>query len=263
MQVLNLRRPLAFVDLETTGTSPASDRIVEIAILKVQPDGTEDFRRKRANPGVPIPAEATTIHGITDADVADEPPFQAYARSLNDFMADCDIAGFNVAGFDLRMLEAEFRRAGVAFSREGRSVIDAMTIFHQKEPRDLAAAVRFYCGHEHPEAHSSEDDARAAAEVLQAQLERYEDLPRDVQALHELCNPVDPSWIDPDGKFRWAGEDAVIAFGQHKGRTLRALAAAEPDYMSWMLGQDFSPEVMRIVSEALSGGFPEPPDQSA
>ena len=262
MQVLNLRRPLAFVDLETTGTSPASDRIVEIAILKVQPDGTEDFRRKRVNPGVPIPAEATAIHGITDVDVADEPPFQAYARSLNDFMADCDIAGFNVAGFDLRMLEAEFGRAGVAFSREGRSVIDAMTIFHQKEPRDLAAAVRFYCGHGHPEAHSSEDDARAAAEVLQAQLERYEDLPRDVEALHEVLKPVDPTWADPDGKFKWSGSNAVIAFGQHKGRTLQDLAAAEPDYLDWMLGQDFSAEVMQIIREALSGRFPQPPPPS-
>ncbi len=259
---LNLRRPLAFVDLETTGTSPTSDRVVEIAILKVHPDGTEDFRCNRVNPGVPIPSEATAVHGISDAEVADEPPFASYARSLNDFLVDCDIAGFNVAGFDLKMLEAEFRRAGVAFSREGRTVIDAMAIFHQKEPQDLAAAVRFYCGRDFPEAHSSEDDARAAADVLRAQLERYDDLPRDVDALHELLNPMDPSWIDPDGKFRWSGSDAVIAFGQHKDRTLQDLAAAEPDYLEWMLGQDFSPEVMRIIRDALSGRFPEPPDQS-
>ena len=262
MQGLNLRRPLAFLDLETTGTSPASDRVVEIAILKVHPDGTEDFRRRRVNPGVPIPAEATAIHSISDADVADEPPFASYARSLADFLADCDIAGFNVAGFDLRMLEAEFGRAGVDFSREGRAVVDAMRIFHLKEPRHLAAAVQFYCGHDHPEAHSSEDDVRAAVDVLRAQLDRYDDLPRDVEALHELCNPVDPSWIDPDGKFRWSGSDAVVTFGQHKGRTLRDLAAAEPDYLDWMLGQDFSPEVMQIVRDALSGSFPEPPPES-
>ena len=261
MQGLILRRPLAFVDLETTGTSPATDRVVEIAIFKVLPDGKEDFRCNRVNPGVPIPAEAMAIHGITDADVANEPPFASYARSLNDFLADCDIAGFNVAGFDLRMLEAEFARAGVDFSREGRAVVDAMRIFHLKEPRHLAAAVRFYCGHEHPEAHSSEDDARAAAEVLQAQLERYDDLPRDVVALDELCNPVDPNWIDPDGKFRWSGSDAVIAIGQHKGRTLQDLAAAEPDYLDWMLGQDFSPEVMQIIHDALSGRFPQPPPE--
>ena len=263
MQGLNLRRPLAFIDLETTGTSPASDRVVEIAILKFQPDDTEDFRRNRVNPGVPIPAEATAIHGITDADVADEPRFASYARSLNDFLADCDIAGFNVAGFDLRMLEAEFRRAGVDFSREGRAVIDVMTIFHQKEPRNLAGAVRFYCGRDFSEAHSSEDDVRATVDVLRAQLNRYADLPRDVEALHELLNPVDPSWIDPDGKFRWANGAAVIAFGQHKGRTLQDLAAEESDYLDWMLGQDFSPEVMRIVREALSSRFPEQPDQSA
>ncbi len=262
MQSLNLRRPLAFVDLETTGTSPASDRVVEIAILKVHPDGTEDFRCRRVNPGVPIPADATAIHGITDADVANEPPFQAYARSLSDFLADCDFAGFNVAGFDLRMLEAEFARAGVDFSREGGALIDAMRIFHLKEPRHLAAAVQFYCGRDHPEAHSSEDDVRAAADVLRAQLERYVDLPRDVEALHELCNPVDPSWIDPDGKFRWAGENAVIGFGKHESQTLQDLAAAEPDYLDWMLGQDFSPEVMQIVLDALSGRFPQPPPES-
>lgn len=262
MQGLNLRRPLAFVDLETTGTSPVTDRVVEIAIFKVLPDGEEDFRCNRVNPGVPIPAEAMAIHGITDADVANEPPFASYARSLNDFLADCDIAGFNVAGFDLRMLEAEFERADVVFSREGRAVIDAMRIFHLKEPRHLAAAVRFYCGHEHPEAHSSEDDARAAAEVLQAQLDRYDDLPRDVEALHELCNPVDPSWIDPDGKFRWSGSDAVIAFGPHKGRTLQDVAAAEPGFLEWMLKKDFSPETMQIVRDALSGRFPQPPPQS-
>lgn len=259
MENLKLRRPLAFVDLESTGTSPFSDRVVEIAILKISPDGAEDFRCKQVNPGVPIPAEATAVHGITDADVADEPPFRAYARSLNEFLSDCDIAGFNVARFDLPMLEAEFRRAGVAFSREGRAVIDAMAIFHQKEPRDLAAAVRLYCGRDFPEAHSSEDDVRAAADVLRAQLERYDDLPRDVEALHELLNPVDPSWIDPDGKLRWADGAPVIAFGQHKGRTLQDLAAAEPDYLEWMLGQDFSPEVMEIIREALNGKFPIPP----
>ena len=261
MQSLNLRRPLAFVDLETTGTSPAADRLVEIAILKIRPDGTEDFRRNRVNPGVPIPPEATAIHGITDADVANEPPFASYARSLNDFLADCDIGGFNVAGFDLKMLEAEFRRAGVDFSREGRAVIDSMRIFHLKEPRDLQAAVRFYCGRDFPEAHSSENDARAAADVLQAQLERYDDLPKDVEALHDLLNPVDPSWIDLDGKFRWTGGAAVISFGQHKGRTLQDLAAEEPDYLEWMLGKDFSPETTRIVRYALGGRFPQRSDQ--
>ena len=167
-----------------------------------------------------------------------------------------------MAGFDLRMLEAEFARAEVVFSREGRAVIDAMRIFHLKEPRHLAAAVRFYCGHEHPEAHSSEDDARAAADVLQAQLKRYGDLPRDVEALHDLCNPGDPSWIDPDGKFRWSGSDAVIAFGPQKGRTLQDVAAAEPGFLEWMLMKDFSPETMRIVRDALGGRFPQPPPES-
>ncbi len=253
---LNLSRPIVFIDLETTGTSPASDRIVEIAILKIAPDGTENFRCKRVNPGMPIPPEATAVHGITDADVAGEPTFARYASSIREFLADCDIAGFGVARFDLKMLEAEFQRAGVEFSRGDRGVIDAMVIFHQKEPRNLAAAVGFYLGREFPEAHSSEDDARAALEVLEAQLERYHDLPRDVRALDELCNPKDPNWIDRDGKFSWVGGAAVITFGKHKGKSLEDLAAAEPDYLEWLLGQDFSPEVKQIVRDALSSKFP-------
>ena len=253
---INLKRPLAFIDLETTGTSPSSDRIVEIAILKLHPDGTEDFRCKRVNPGVPIPAEATAVHGITDADVANEPAFASYARSLRDFLADSDIAGFGVARLDLPLLEAEFSRAGLEFSGKGRAVVDAMTIFHQREPRNLAAAVRFYLGCDLTQAHSSEDDTRAALEVLKAQLERYEDLPEDVDALHELCNPRGADWIDSEGKIRWAGGDAIINFGKHKGATLKSLATQEPDYLRWLVGQDFSSEVKEIAAGALLSRFP-------
>jgi DNA polymerase-3 subunit epsilon len=253
---LNLSRPLAFVDLETTGTSPAGDRIVEIAILKVHPDGREEFARRRVNPGVPIPAEATAVHGITDADVASEPAFASYARSLSRFLADCDIAGFGVARFDLPMLEAEFRRAGIEFSRKGRAVIDAMAIFHAKEPRNLEAAVQFYCGRPFPGGHSSEIDVRASYDVLCAQLARYDDLPRDVQALHDFCNPGSSDWIDPEGRIAWVDGTATIMFGKHKGRSLQDLRASEPDYLQWILSQDFSPEVRQIIGDALEGRFP-------
>lgn len=170
---LRLRRPLAVLDLETTGTNPSQDRIVEISILRLSLNGSEELLGRRVNPQVPIPAEATAVHGISDADVAGEPTFSELAVEIAAFLKDCDIAGFNVIRFDLPMLGAEFQRVGVDFSREGRSVVDAMTIFHQKEPRDLAGASMFYLGRDMVDAHSSESDARTTLDVLAAQLERY------------------------------------------------------------------------------------------
>jgi len=153
---LKLERQIAFIDVETTGISPRSDRIVELSILRIQPDGSEEYKSHRVNPETPIPAEATAIHGITDADVAGEPAFRQYAKSVRDFLEDCDIAGFNVIKFDLPFIEAELARAGVEFSRRGRYLVDSMVIFHQRERRDLEAAYRKYCGGEMENAHSAE-----------------------------------------------------------------------------------------------------------
>ena len=257
---LRLRRPLAVIDLETTGTTPAADRIVEIAIIRLSRDGGEDTLSWRINPQVPIPPEATAVHAITDADVAGEPTFAKQAQKIAAFLRGCDLAGFNVIRFDLPMLEAEFQRAGIDFSRKGRSVVDAMAIFHRKEPRDLAAAARLYLDRPMPEIHTSETDVQATLDILSAQVQRYPDVPDDIHALHEFCNPVDPDWIEPDGKFAWAGGVAVITFGKHRGSSLQELAAEpEPNYLHWMLAQDFSPEVMQIVRGALDGRFPTRP----
>ena len=257
---LRLRRPLAALDLETTGTDPSTDRIVEISILRLSLDGSEKLMRQRINPQVPIPSDATAVHGISDADVSGEPTFAELASEIMDFLKDCDLAGFNVIRFDLPLLEAEFRRAGIEFSREGRSVVDAMTIFHEKERRDLAAAAQFYLDRAMPEVHTSETDVRATLDILSAQVQRYPDVPNNLEALHEFCNPVNPDWIDPDGKFAWAGGVAVVTFGKHSGRRLQELAAEpEPNYLHWMLAQDFSADVMQIVRDALDEKFPTPP----
>jgi DNA polymerase-3 subunit epsilon len=168
---LRLDRPLAFIDVETTGLNPYSDRIVELSILKVHPDGTEEYKSHRINPGIPIPERSTEVHNITDADVAGEPTFQQYARSVRDFLEGCDIAGFSVIQFDLPCLEAEFARADVRFSRRGRQLVDSKVIYHRRNPRDLQAAYRKYCGREMETAHSAEEDARASAEILEGQLE--------------------------------------------------------------------------------------------
>jgi DNA polymerase-3 subunit epsilon len=231
---------------------------VEIAVLRVEPDGSSQARARRIDPGVPIPPEATAVHGITDQDVRGEPTFAGLAKSLAALLEGCDFAGFGVARFDLRLLEAEFHRAEVPFSLEGRSVVDALRIFHDRERRDLAAACRLYLGREHEGHHGAEADARAALEVLEGQLARYPDLPGEVETLSESYGLPrrDPSWIDADGKLVWQEGEAAVSFGKHRGRSLRELVAEEPDYLDWILQKDFSDEVKSIVGEAKAGRFP-------
>ena len=258
---LLLSRPLAVFDVETTGVSSSVDRIIEITIIRVELDGSETVLRLRLNPEVPIPPEATAVNGITDEDVAGKPTFAAVAAEIYTFLEGCDLAGFNIIKFDLPLLEAEFARAGVQFSREDRAVVDAMTIFHEKEPRNLAGAARFYLQREMPEFHTSETDARATLDILSAQVQRYPDVPEDVSALHAYCNPVNPDAIDPEGKFESMNGRPSIAFGKHKGRSLQELATEpEPNYLHWILDGDFSREVKEIVHAALRGEFPSRDD---
>src|SRR5690606_22795047 len=172
------------------------------------------------------------------------------------FLADCDLAGFNIVSFDLPLLQAEFRRAGVDFSLKGRAVIDAMAIFHAREPRHLAAAMEFYCGQTHPKPHAAEEDVLATVQVLQGQLRRYTDLAEELQA--RLANPPGADWIDAEGKFVWRDGVAVVNFGKHHGRPLDRLAAEEPDYLRWVLNGDFSAETKQIARDALAGRLPTP-----
>jgi len=244
--------------LETTGLSVSSDRIVELAILKIHPDGTEDFRSVRINPEIPIPTAATNIHGITNEDVADKPNFLQYASSLRHFLNGCDIGGFNVQKFDLPLLEAEFRRAGVEFSRQGCCILDAQVIYHKLEPRDLASAYRKYCGKELENSHTSEADVRAAAEVLECQLDMHPELPRDVARLHDFCNPEETDWIDTEGKIIWSEGEAIVSFGQYKGKSLKEIRSIDSEYLRWMGSADFSAEVKDIAAKALNGEFPKP-----
>jgi len=254
---LKFDRPIAFIDIETTGLRPYSDRIVELSILKIHPDGTEEYKSHRVNPGVSIPAETTAIHGITDADVASEPMFQQYAKSVRDFLEDCDIGGFNVIKFDLPCLEAEFARVNVEFSRSDRYFIDSQIIFHQREPRNLQAAYKKYCNRDMVNAHSAEEDAKVSAEVLDGQLEIYQDLPRDVPGLSALCYRVGKSYIDSQGKFIWVEGEAVCNFGRHRGRLLREIAVDNPSFFEWIINRDFSSEIKEISIKALEGEFPK------
>ncbi len=263
MRNLKLTRPLVVFDLESTGTDPAMDRIVEISVLRIEPDGGTETRTRRLNPGRPIPPGATAVHGIGDDDVRDEPTFRQVARSLLRLLGGADLAGFNIRRFDLPLLEREFRDCGLDPALESRSVIDVMTIFHRMEPRDLAAAVRFYLGRDHEGAHGAEADAVASAEVLDAQLARYEDLPRSVDELAEWCHPRPENAVDREGKFVWREGRAVFAFGRYRDRALEEVAREAADYLEWIVGTDFPEDARELVQAALRGEFPDPPDEGA
>jgi len=256
---LRLSRPLVVFDLETTGLSVTSDRIVEISCVKLLPDGTREVRTRRLNPEQPISPEATAVHGIRDEDVAHEPTFAQVARSLLVFFEGADLSGFNVENFDLPLLAHEFARVGMSFPPKETRVVDAWRIFLTQEPRDLSAAYRFYCQRDLDNAHSAEADAVAAADVLIAQVARYDDLPTDIEALHDFCHPQHPDWLDPQGRIVWRDKGAVLNFGKHRDKTLESLAQTNPDYLRWMASSDFSADVVRIVKAALDGEFPSAP----
>jgi DNA polymerase-3 subunit epsilon len=241
--------------LETTGLSTQDDRIIEMAILRVSPQGDVMERVRRFNPGIPIDPGAMAVHGISDEDVADEAPFSARAKSLFELLDPCDLGGFNIRRFDLPMLMAEFKRVGLDFDHRSRRVIDMQGIFHREEPRDLSAAARFYLGREHQEAHTALGDIRTTAAVLAAQIERYPDLPRDMDALHEYCDQVIPIRTALEQWFKKEGAHLIFRRGKHKGRPLAEVAAQETDYLEWMLGaDDMETEVLDVVREALTGG---------
>ena len=246
---LELSRPLAVIDLETTGTDTKDARIVEISVLRVEPSGVRDHRTRRVNPGIPIPPEATAIHGIRDEDVANEPSFADKAKGLIQLLDGCDLCGFNLKRFDLRVLYCEFQRAGIRFDMEGRAIVDPMEMFHQMEPRHLAAAVRFYLGRDHASAHSAAADTLATLDVLDAIVGRYPDLPRTPSDLHERFR--DPNAVDSNGFFTRVEGEIRFANGKHRGQQLDSVAARDPSYLRWVLGQDFFADTKAIVTEAL------------
>lgn len=235
---LNLKKPIIFFDLETTGTSVTHDRIVEISMIKVMPNGEERSRTLRINPEMPIPAEATAVHHITDADVADKPTFKAIAKDLAASFTGCDIAGFNSNRFDIPMLAEEFGRAGISFDFTRPRFVDVQTIFHKKEQRTLVAAYKFYCGKDLEEAHSANADTRATYEVLLAQLERYADLPRDIDGLSDYSSQNRN--VDLMGRIILNDNNVeVINFGKYKGQPVVEVLRRDPGYYSWILQGDF------------------------
>ena len=236
---LNLKNPLVFFDLETTGTNINVDRIVEICYLKVYPNGNEESRTMRINPEMHIPQEATDVHGIHDEDVRDCPTFKEVARSIAHELEGCDLAGFNSNRFDIPVLAEEFLRAGVDVDLSRRKFIDVQVIFHKMEQRTLSAAYKFYCGKNLEDAHTAEADTRATYEVLMAQLDRYPDLKNDITFLSEYSSFNRN--VDFAGRMVYNDSGVeVFNFGKYRGMSVAEVLKKDPGYYSWILSSDFT-----------------------
>jgi len=257
---LELDRPLVVFDIESTGVNPRQDRIIELAAIRVEPDGTETSKCWLLNPGVKIPPETTAIHGITDEIVKDCPTFADKVDEIEAFFAGCDLSGFNSDRFDVPCLEEEFARAGRNFGESRRRHVDVMRIYHKMEPRDLTAAVRFYCGRAHEGAHGAEADARATLDVLKAQMAKYPDLPKTTAAMDEYLVPHDPLNADRKGLFRWINGELCVNFGQKRGMRLKDMFTSEQKWLKWFVKGDFEADARMIVKDLLDKGIlPDPP----
>lgn len=244
---LALKNPIIFFDLETTGTNILRDRIVEISYIKVMPSGNETERTLRINPGMPIPAEATAIHHITDDDVKNAPPFKQVAQELANVFLGCDIAGFNSNRFDVPMLMEEFLRAGVNIDLSRRKFVDVQTIFHKMEQRTLIAAYKFYCGKDLTEAHSANADTRATYEVLKAQLDHYPSLKNDIAFLSDFSSQNKN--VDLIGRiiYNEAGKE-VFNFGKYKGQLVEDVFRRDIGYYSWMMQGEFPANTKQVIT---------------
>lgn len=262
---LNLKNPLVVFDLETTGTNISQDRIVEIAMIKVMPDGTIEEKDRRLNPTIPIPLETSLIHGIYDEDVKDEPSFKQVAKSLAQFLEGCDLSGFNVLGFDVPMLVEEFLRANVDFDVSSRKIVDAQKIFHLMEKRNLTAAYKFYCNEDLKNAHSALADTRATYEVLVAQIEKYEgqeafdnlgkklaNIENDMSVLHGLTTS---DRVDLAGRMVYKDGIEVFNFGKHRGKVVTEILKKEPSFYDWVMKGDFPLDTKRKLTQIKLRSF--------
>ncbi|MFI5219012.1 MAG: exonuclease domain-containing protein [Bacteroidia bacterium] len=251
---LKLTKPVCFFDLETTGVNVAIDRIVEISILKMMPDGSRIIKTKRVNPEMPISEGASKVHGIYDDDVKNEPAFKDIAHELIQSMNGADLAGYNSNKFDVPILVEEFMRAGITFDMKGRRLVDVQNIFHKMEQRTLNAAYRFYCNKDIEKAHSAEADILATVEVLEAQLDRYSDLKNDVEFLHDFCSGSNN--VDLAGRIIFNEQkQEVFNFGKHKGKLVDEVFISEPSYYDWMMKGDFTQQTKQIITSIRLRNF--------
>ncbi|MGI8892560.1 MAG: exonuclease domain-containing protein [Bacteroidia bacterium] len=244
---INIRRPLAFIDLETTGINVSIDRIVQICILKLYPDQTREVKNVLLNPTIPIPAESSAVHNLYDDTVKDCPTFADVAQELADFLTDCDLAGYNSNRFDIPLLIEEFLRTEVDFDFLSRKMIDVQNIFHKMEKRTLEAAYKFYCNKKLEGAHNAEADILATFEVFEAQLQRYKELENDVDFLHDFT--CQQPTVDPAGRMLYnKNKQEIFNFGKYKGRLVEEVFKKEPSYYDWMMNGDFPRSTKSVIT---------------
>ena len=244
---LKLHRPLCFFDLETTGVNVVTDRIVEIAVLKLLPNGNKESKTWLVNPGQPIPKQASDVHGITDEKVANAPLFKQLAVKIYQYIKDSDLAGFNSDRFDIPLLAEEFLRADVDFDLSNHKTIDVQTIFHKMEKRTLSAALKFYCDKDLLNAHSAMADTQATCDVLMAQLQRYDELENSVEFLNEFSSHK--KTVDVAGFIIYnENNDPTFSFGKHKGKTIDEVLENEPGYFGWILNADFPLYTKKVLT---------------
>lgn len=249
---LNLVRPIIFFDLETTGIDICNDRVVEISILKVHPNGDEECKTRRINPEMPIPAAASAVHGIYDKDVEGESKFRDIAKSLAKIFAGCDIAGYNSNKFDIPMLGEEFMRAGVDIDLKRHKSVDVQTVFHKMEQRTLSAAYRFYCDKELEGAHSAEADTKATYHILMSQLDRYSELENSIDFLSEFTTRDNS--VDYAGRIIYDEKGVeVFGFGKHRGKSVVEVFRSEPSYYAWMMNGDFPLYTKKVITRLKMG----------
>ena len=241
---------MAVIDLETTGTNLSLDRIIEVAIIKIQPDGSQIVKHKLINPEMPIPQASSDIHGITDDKVKDAPNFKQVANELKQFLENCDLAGYNSNRFDIPLLVEEFLRIGMEFDTKGRKLVDVQRVFHMMEQRTLTAAYRFYCNKNLDGAHSAQVDAGATWEILEAQLLKYPQLGTDVESIVKFTG--EDEIIDFARRFTMENGIEVFNFGKHKGRPVAEVLKAEPQYYDWMMKGDFPMHTKQKLTEILN-----------
>lgn len=254
---MKLKRSLVILDLETTGTWVEKDRIIEIAMIRCEPDGSQKEFDRRVNPGMPIPKEASDITGITDADVRDCPKFCDIATEVVEFIGDADLGGFNVERFDLPLLQRELAQSGISFSWQDRAVYDAQKVYHLNERRDLTAAYAFYCGKDLEGAHAALADTRATLQVLEAQVKRYGMGSEEVESLESFDYKANGEYYDSGKRFRWWNGELYMMFGKYaRKKSLKEVLKDDPKYLEWILSADFSDEVKDLIAGVLEGHFP-------
>lgn len=247
---LQLQRPLAFIDLETTGINIGTDKIVEIAIVKILTDGSRQVKRKLINPQMPIPQSSTDVHGITNEMVKDAPTFKQVANEIKQFLDNCDLGGYNSNRFDIPMLIEEFHRAGLEFSTDTRKTVDVQKIFHMMEQRTLSAAYKFYCNRELSGAHSAEADATATWEILLAQVEKYPNIGVTVEDIVKFTG--EDEIVDFARRMIKVNGVEIFNFGKHKGKPVAEVLKTEPQYYDWMMKGDFAMNTKQKLTEILN-----------